>query len=32
MSIDDYHAEISQKIKDNPNAIILLCQNTEYSN
>lgn len=28
MSIDDYHAEVAQKIKDNPDAVILLCQGT----
>lgn len=25
-SIDDYHAEIEQMMKDNPDAIVLLCQ------
>jgi len=28
MSIDDYHAEIAQKIKDNPEAVVLLCKGT----
>ncbi len=31
MSIDDYHAEIAHKIRDNPEAVILLCKGTEYS-
>jgi hypothetical protein len=31
MSTDDYQAEIARKIKDNPDAVVLLCQNTEYS-
>ncbi len=31
MSIDDYHAEIAHKVRDNPEAVILLCKGTEYS-
>lgn len=30
-SIDDYHAEIEQMMKDNPEAVIILCKKTEYS-
>lgn len=26
MSIDDYHAEIAQKIKENPEAVVILCK------
>lgn len=31
MSINDYHAEIAQKVNYNPDALILLCQPNEYS-